>query len=135
MDADVRHSRVDIRSDRRAILPYGLDGGLPGTPSWNILNPGPNQRILPACPMENLHLERGDVYLHIQPGGGGYGNPLERDPARVLDDVLNELITADYAFDVYGVAITDDGVDADATALRRTELAAAEPGEPLGSPS
>ena len=121
---------LNIRSDRRAILPYGLDGGLPGTPSWNIVNPGSGQELLPTCPMESTVLNRGDVFLHVQSGGGGHGDPLERDPELVLDAVLNEFITTDYAFDVYGVAVRDGAVDGQATAARRAELAAAEPGEP-----
>ncbi len=121
---------LNIRSDRRAILPYGLDGGLPGTPSWNIVNPGSGQKLLPTCPMESTVLNRGDVFLHVQSGGGGHGDPLERDPELVLDAVLNEFITTDYAFDVYGVAVRDGAVDGQATAARRAELAAAEPGEP-----
>ena len=121
---------LNIRSDRRAILPYGLDGGLPGTPSWNIVNPGSGQKLLPTCPMESTVLNRGDVFLHVQSGGGGHGDPLERDPELVLDAVLNEFITTDYAFDVYGVAVRDGAVDGQATATRRAELAAAEPGEP-----
>lgn len=121
---------LNIRSDRRAILPYGLDGGLPGTPSWNIVNPGSGQKLLPTCPMESTVLNRGDVFLHVQSGGGGHGDPLERDPELALDAVLNEFITTDYAFDVYGVAVRDGAVDGQATAARRAELAAAESAEP-----
>jgi N-methylhydantoinase B len=121
---------LNIRSDRRAHLPYGLNGGLPGTPSWNIVNPGPEQRLLPTCPMGSTVLNEGDVFFHVQPGAGGYGNPLERDPDKVLDDVLNEFITRDYAFDVYGVAIRNNSVDTEATATRRGELAAAKSDKP-----
>jgi N-methylhydantoinase B len=62
---------LNIRSDRRANLPYGLNGGLPGTPSWNIVNPGPKQRLLPTCPMGGTVLNKDDVFFHVQPGGGG----------------------------------------------------------------
>jgi hypothetical protein len=48
----------------------------------------------------------------------------------VLDDVLNEFITFDYAFDVYGVAISNNSVDTEATATRRAELAAAKSDKP-----
>ena len=119
---------VDIRSDRRAILPYGLHGGQPGTPSWNIINPGQAQKLLPVCPMESVTLKRGDVYLHVQPGGGGYGNPLEREPSKVLDDVEDELITPDYARDVYGVVISGGRLDDAATVACRSALAGAKPG-------
>ena len=112
-----------MRSDRRDILPYGLSGGLPGTPSWNVINAGPAQRILPVCPMKSTPLLKGDVFLHIQSGAGGFGDPLERPPEKVLVDVLNELITAAYAADVYGVVIDKETIDAEATAARRKTLA------------
>ena len=115
---------LHVRSDRRAILPYGLHGGLSGTPSWNIINPGPAQYTLPVCPMRPIRLGRGDRFQHIQPGGGGFGSPLERDPEMVLDAVDNEMITPEYAFDVYGVVIDGRTVDHEATAERRRALAA-----------
>ena len=118
---------VTLRTDRRAILPYGLDGGLPGTPSWNIVNPGPEQRILPVCPMDSIPIKGDDVFCHICPGGGGYGDRLERDPQKVFEDVHNEMITEDYAFDVYGVVVGGDGVDRDGTEKRRAEIRAAAP--------
>jgi N-methylhydantoinase B len=108
-----------MRSDRRAIRPYGLDGGLPGTPSWNLINPGPDQVILPVCPMRPTPMRQGDEFLHIQAGGGGYGDPLERDPSLVLTDLRNELITQPYAADVYGVVLAGDAVDRPATEARR----------------
>ena len=115
-----------MRSDRRKILPYGLSGGLPGTPSWNVINPGPNQTILPVCPMRSTPMIKGDEFLHIQAGAGGFGDPLERLPEKVLVDVMNELITPAYAADVYGVVITDEAVDIAATAARRVVLGATQ---------
>jgi N-methylhydantoinase B len=111
-----------MRSDRRTIQPYGLSDGLAGTPSWNLLNPGPGQRVLPVCPMERVAMVRGDTFLHIQAGGGGFGNPLERDPDKVRLDVLNDLITVAYAADVYGVVIEGNRIDLPATQARRAEL-------------
>lgn len=113
-----------MRSDRRSITPYGLAGGLPGTPSWNIINPGPDQRILPVCPMESVPMRKGDEFVHIQAGGGGYGNPLEREPERVLEDVRNDLITNDYARDVYGVVVINERIDQQATEQKRAALRA-----------
>ncbi|MBM3523557.1 MAG: hydantoinase B/oxoprolinase family protein, partial [Alphaproteobacteria bacterium] len=111
-----------LRSDRRDVLPYGLGGGEPGTPSWNIVNPGKDQRLLPVCPMAATQLKRGDRFRHVQPGGGGYGDPLEREPEKVLAEVRNEMITADYAADVYGIVIRDDRVDEAATRARRDAM-------------
>jgi N-methylhydantoinase B len=113
-----------MRSDRRNVLPYGLEGGLPGTPSWNVINPGEGQRILPVCPMSDTPMVENDEFLHIQAGAGGFGNPLERSPEKVVADIENELITSSYASDVYGVVLKEDGsIDLEATEDRRSELA------------
>jgi N-methylhydantoinase B len=111
-----------MRSDRRSHLPYGLSGGRPGTPSWNVINPGKNQKLLPTCPMSSVPMVRGDEFLHIQAGAGGFGKPLERDPEKVLTDVLNELISGEYAAAVYGVVITNGVVDLAATDSCRKAL-------------
>lgn len=112
-----------MRSDRRQFLPYGLDGGCPGTPSWNIVNPGPDQRTEPVMPMEAVRLAEGEVFCHIGAGGAGQGDPLARDPALVAEDVAEERITADYAEAVYGVVLDADGaVDTEATGAARAAL-------------
>ena len=67
-------------------------------------------------------MNRDDEFLHIQAGGGGFGNPLERDPQKILNDAMNELITIEYALDVYGVVIRDEAIDLEATEIRRTEM-------------
>jgi N-methylhydantoinase B len=126
-----QEARLVIRSDRRRFLPYGLAGGSPGTPSWNILNPGPGQRLLPVMPMEAVQLEDGDVLCHISAGGGGHGAALERDPERVLADVIEEYITLDYARLVYGCVIEPQSLtlDATATATARQEMRTVGSGE------
>jgi N-methylhydantoinase B len=115
---------LQVRSDRRKYLPYGLGGGRPGTPSQNVLNPDGEARPLPSKFTMTVH--RGDLLHHVQPGGGGYGNPLERDPQRVLADVLDEKLSRDYARREYGVVLTRTGreVDMPATLRLRRELAA-----------
>jgi N-methylhydantoinase B len=67
------------------------------------------------------------VFIHEQPGPGGWGDPLERDPARVLRDVGNELISPESARDDYGVVTDPTGrtVDEAATERRRAELRSA----------
>ena len=58
----------------------------------------------------------GDCFVCVGPAGGGYGNPLKRDPGRVLDDVLDGIITRDTAERDYGVVISEAGaVDHEAT--------------------
>jgi len=115
---------LQVRSDRRAFQPFGLYGGSPGRPSVNIINPHAEHRVVPA--KVTMTITRGDVYRHELPGGGGWGDPLDRDPAGVLRDVLNELVSVVSAHDDYGVVIdTARGeVDAAATARRRAEIRA-----------
>jgi len=117
---------MTFRTDRRAFPPYGINGGRSGTPSWNLLNPGrKSQRVLPVLPLEPYDMRKDDIFLHVLPGPGGNGSPLDRDPARVREDVLDEKITAAYARDVYGVALRgrDRKVDAKATAALRKRMA------------
>jgi N-methylhydantoinase B len=112
-----------MRSDRRRHLPYGVDGGFPGTPCYNIVNPGPQQRVLPVMPMIPVPLKAGDVFCHISAGGAGNGDPLERDVAAVMQDLLLDIITPAYAAEVYGVVTGGTGeLDEDATMTRRAAL-------------
>jgi N-methylhydantoinase B len=66
---------------------------------------------------QSTSMRRGDVYRTASQGGGGYGDPLDRDPARVAQDVENGLVTAEWARRAYGVAL-DAGGKADAEATR-----------------
>ena len=70
-------------------------------------------------------MKRGDVFCHIHPGGGGWGDPLQRDPAAVLKDVRNEFLSAAKAQADYGVVIDVENwtVDAAATKRRRADIA------------
>jgi N-methylhydantoinase B/oxoprolinase/acetone carboxylase alpha subunit len=74
--------------------------------------------VLP--PMFSTEIEVGDVYVHRTAGGGGWGDPLERDPAAVAADVVNEKVSVEAAQELYGVALGDDGtVDHNATEALR----------------
>jgi len=94
---------LQVRADRQAFRPYGLYGGNPGQPSRNIINPDTEPRVVTA--KVTMTIKRGDVFRHEQPGPGGWGDPLERDPARVLRDVRNELVSLVSARDDYGVVV------------------------------
>jgi N-methylhydantoinase B len=96
-----------IRSDRGRFAAYGLAGGGPGRRSRNVLNPGSGERLLPG--KTTLQVAHGDVLLHELAGAGGWGDPLERDPERVLADVRNEKITPEHARAAYGVVLDASG--------------------------
>lgn len=119
------------RSDRRFNLPYGLNGGKTGTPSWTILNQGrPNEKVLPVLQTEALKVTKGDSVTYIKEGSGGYGDPLVRDPEMVLDDVLDEKLAIDYAEAEYGVVIDPmtRTVDKEATSNCRKAMKATQTG-------
>jgi N-methylhydantoinase B len=110
---------LTVRSDRRFHRPYGLEGGRHGGGSANEIRSVDGVRSVPPMPMEALKLRRGDVFRHTSPGGGGVGSPFERDPAAVLEDVLDGKVTAEAARAEYGVAIASGAVDETATAEAR----------------
>jgi N-methylhydantoinase B len=66
-----------------------------------------------------MTIHRGDVLHHIQPSGGGHGDPLERAPERVLDDVLDEKLTPAAARRDYGVVVDLDSGTLDAVETDR----------------
>jgi N-methylhydantoinase B len=111
---------LQVRSDRRTHRPFGLYGGSPGMPSENYLDPAGENRVLPS--KFTMTIKRGDVFRHVLAGAGGWGDPLERDPAAVLKDVRNELLSGRKAEADYGVVIRDRKVDAAATAKKREEI-------------
>jgi N-methylhydantoinase B len=113
---------LQVRSDRRDHRPFGLYGGSPGGPSENYFNPQAENRILPG--KFTMIIKRGDIFRHVLAGAGGWGDPLERDPAAVLKDVRNELLSADKAMADYGVAVDTVRwtIDTAATAKAREEI-------------
>jgi N-methylhydantoinase B len=68
----------------------------------------------------------GDVYRTVAMGGGGYGDPIDRDPERVLRDVESSLVTPEWAGRMYGVVLRDGGtaVDVEATEAQRETIRA-----------
>lgn len=71
----------------------------------------------------SLTMQPGDVMNHVLQNGGGFGDPLDREPAAVVADVEAGNVTTDTAEAVYGVVLAPTGeADAGATAVRRDEL-------------
>ncbi len=115
---------LQVRSDRRLFRPYGLYGGGPGRASMNYLNPQAENRQLAS--KVTMEIRCGDVFRHEVAGAGGWGDPLDRDPAMVLKDVRNQFVSHEAARLDYGVVISPElGVDEAATHGLRTRLRAA----------
>ena len=108
---------LQLRSDKRRFPPFGLHDGKPGNPSWNILNPGEGEVVLPT--MSVSPVKRDDVILHIVASGGGWGDPLERDPEMVRADVWSEKESIEHARREYGVVIDPKTLDVDQAATER----------------
>jgi N-methylhydantoinase B len=108
---------LQVRSDRRDHRPFGLYGGSPGAPSENYLNPDADNQLLPS--KLTMTIKQGDVFRHVLAGAGGWGDPLERDPAAVLRDVRNELLSPQKALADYGVVINTGTWAVDAAATER----------------
>jgi N-methylhydantoinase B len=116
-----------VRSDKSFHPPHGLFGGQAGAPAVNLIRSATGERTLPPMPMQPITLQVGDVYRHVMAGGGGFGDPLERDPESVRADVLDGKVTVEHAREAYGV-ILGDHVEVDAQATR--SLRASRRGEP-----
>ncbi len=113
---------LQLRADRMKILPYGLAGGGPATGAINEITTNTGEPIyLPS--KINRRMAQGDLVRHVQPGGGGFGDPLTRDPARVARDVWNTKISAAYAREHHRVVVDPEtGVlDAVATTALRAQ--------------
>lgn len=119
-------------ADRNEEAPWGVFGGKDGAPGKvEVRNVHTGKVSYQPAKFSGLRTEEGDTVTYISPSGGGYGNPLERDPQSVLDDVLDGFITVDHARDDYGVVLTevDDGYgwtfSGEATRALRAEMARA----------
>ncbi|KAM9864250.1 Acetophenone carboxylase delta subunit [Leucobacter aridicollis] len=98
--------------------PWSIAGGAEGQPNQIVLNPGTPREVVQGGSYN--HLDAGDVLVNATGGGGGYGNPFDRDPAAVARDVRNGFVSPESATRDYGVVVgTDFVVDEAETALAR----------------
>jgi N-methylhydantoinase B len=111
---------LQVRADRRTHLPYGLQGGGPGSPSVNLLD----GELVPA--KLTMALRHGQIFRHELPGAGGWGPPLERDLDAVAKDLRDGLVSIAGAARDYGVVAVGDppAIDLDATQALRARLRA-----------
>ncbi len=120
-------AQLSVLAEKSVLPPFGVCGGGPGaTNRFWVRRDG---RRVEASPLPGkvsaFPLEPGDVLLMESSGGGGFGDPLERDPARVAADVGEGYVTAAAAEAIYGVVLRVGAPDAAATEARRSKLHAA----------
>lgn len=110
-----------VEGEGHVFPPWGFDGGKQGWPAGLTLVRADGEESELASKVAYHAARKGDMFVAVGPSGGGYGDPLERDPERVLADILDGLITTDLAQADYGVVLTASGedVDLDATRQRR----------------
>lgn len=122
---------------------HGIAGGTPASMAGNVVLRGSDvldqfkARRVPTSAAEiaaqstdvlaakqATRIDGSDCHVSTVPGGGGYGDPLRRDPGRVAVDLTRGNISPAVCRDVYGVVVDDGGVDLAATDARRDELLA-----------
>ena len=125
---NLEDARFSIRSMKHLIPPNGCAGGATGRPGDIWINPGSAEAKRLPTRYADYPLRKGDIFRLDTPGGGGHGDPLAREPQRVLDDLNEGNVSPEAAERDYGVVLERDGgnwtIDADATAARRKQMRA-----------
>jgi N-methylhydantoinase B len=92
--------------DRARSITWGIAGGLPSLPHGVWLNKGTGDERFLGATFSNETVHPGDAFTRPSAGGGGYGDPLTREPADVLEDVIDGYVSIGRAAKDYGVVIT-----------------------------
>jgi N-methylhydantoinase B len=122
-------TKLSVLAEKAVLPPFGVCGGEAGARNrfW-ILRDG--QPIAPSPlpgKVSAFPIEPDDILMMESSGGGGFGDPLEREIAAVAADMAEGYVTREAAESIYGVVWRGDAIDAAATATRRRELRAARP--------
>ena len=114
---------ISIHDDRWLTYPWGVNGGLPGARSRKLLVRADGTQELLHSKLDHVKVWPGDLLLADTWGGGGCGDPLERDPEMVRFDVEAGLVSVEGA-KRYGVVLAANGqVDGAATTQLRAQMA------------
>ncbi|MEA2227503.1 MAG: hypothetical protein QOF04_1133 [Solirubrobacteraceae bacterium] len=122
---------VSIHDDRARSRPWGIGGGEAAHGSRKVLIRRSGEEVELSSKLDFLAVEPGDRLLYLTAGGGGWGDPLARDPEVVGRDVARNLVSVQKARDSYGVVVCEQTgeVDVAATESLRDELRARRPDE------
>ena len=115
---------IMVADDRMLLQPFGAAGGKAGAGSLYTLNPETDGELPIPNKTDFVKIKRGDLLRILTPGGGGWGDALEREPEKVLRDVRLGRISLDSSRRDYGVVIDPDsmGVVENETDQERTQL-------------
>jgi N-methylhydantoinase B len=108
--------------DRERAVAWGIEGGLPSYPHglW-LRRKGENDAKFLGAMFSNVEIGPGDEFNRPSAGGGGYGDPLDRDPQAVCEDVADEYVSIGRALKDYGVVI--NAIDEDMAEYQVDEAA------------
>ena len=122
----VAGTQLSVLAEKSVLPPFGVSGGAAGaTNRFWVRRSGQRVQSSPLPgKVSGFPLELGDVLLMESSGGGGFGDPLERDPEHVAADAAEGYVTSAAAEAIYGVVLREGAPDAAATAARRASLRA-----------
>jgi N-methylhydantoinase B len=126
--------RTIVTADRVRLGCYGLNGGKSGKPFCVTIDSEGTPRDLGGL-VDGEPVKAGEIVRVVTTGGGGWGDPLEREPEWVVRDVIDGKVSPEAAREEYGVVLAAQGsgepfvIDAKATAALREKLKAAQQGE------
>jgi len=136
MLTDAGPTIISYICDRERSIAWGINGGLPSNPQglW-LTRRGQNDTEFLGAMFSNVEIGSGDIFRRPAAGGGGFGDPLERDPDKVCEDVADEYVSLERAVKDYGVVIkvidqdmAEYEVDAAATETERDRIRSARRG-------
>ena len=128
----LEEGEISIHDDRHETQPWGILGGTPGgcSEKWLVRKDG-SQEPLPSK-IDNVKVRNGDRIIFRTAGGGGWGDALEREPAKVRNDVARRLLSRKAARDGYGVVVSEKfDIDERATRDLRDTMRSSRPALPL----
>jgi N-methylhydantoinase B len=115
---------ASVEGEGHKFRPWGSWGGRDGATAELVLRRATGELIALPSKVPHMSMYFGDVFICVGPSGGGYGDPLERDPEAVQQDVINGFVSPESAGREYGVGISTAGVvDWPATMALRTTAA------------
>ena len=97
---------ASVEGEGHIYKPWGFDGGSEGETALLQLDDGAGNLVDMPSKMPYKPARKGSKFIAVGPAGGGYGDPLLRDPKKVFDDVQDEYISKEMALEQYGVVVT-----------------------------
>jgi N-methylhydantoinase B len=133
---EAENTVISYICDRERAVVWGIEGGLPSMPhGLTLRRHGSDKPEWLGSVFSNVAIGQDDEFGRPTAGGGGFGDPLERDPERVLQDVIDDYVSVERAALDYGVVITpvdpeicEYEIDAEATKKQRERIRAERTG-------